>query len=125
MLNIYQLSVLSTDRFSLISHGLSTDCRAIGRKWGFLVTSDPYQAYPSFPAGAPTRLVEEPAVQLVAVGPHKQRRLTVAFRLILAIPHAFVLFFLDLAGLAVASWGGGEPCSWAACPNSRSPTCPG
>ena len=52
-------------------------------------------------------------MQLVAVGPHKQRRLTVAFRLILAIPHAFVLFFLDLAGLAVAFvgwWGlGGFP----------------
>ena len=83
---------------------LST-CRAIGRKWGFLVTSDPYQAYPSFPAGAPLRLVEEPAVQLVAAGPHKQRRLTVAFRLILIIPQAFVLFFLNLAGFVVAFLG--------------------
>jgi Domain of unknown function (DUF4389) len=80
-------------------------CRAIGRKWGFLVTSDPYQAYPSFPAGAPLRLVEEPAVQLIAVGPHKQRRLTVAFRAILCIPHSFVLAFLNLAGVVVAFLG--------------------
>ena len=80
-------------------------CRAIGRKWGSLVTSDPYQAYPSFPAGAPLRLVEEPAVQLIAVGPHKQRRLTVAFRLILIIPQAFVVFFLNLAGFVVAFLG--------------------
>lgn len=44
-------------------------------------------------------------MELVAVGPHKQRRLTVAFRLILIIPHAFVLFFLNLAGLVVAFLG--------------------
>jgi hypothetical protein len=44
-------------------------------------------------------------VELVAAGPVKQRRLTVAFRLILAIPHGFVLFFLDLAGLVVAFLG--------------------
>jgi hypothetical protein len=75
------------------------------RKRGTFLSSDPYQAYPSFPAGAPFRLVEEPAVELVAVGPHKQRRLTVAFRLILIIPHAFVLFFLNLAGLVVAFLG--------------------
>jgi len=80
-------------------------CRDISRKWGFLVTSDPYQAYPSFPAGAPLRLVEEPAVQLIAVGPVKQRRLTVAFRWILCIPHSFVLTFLNLAGVVVASLG--------------------
>jgi hypothetical protein len=105
MRNIYQFSVSSLTGFSLISHGLSTDCRAIGREWGLFVTSDPYQAYPSFPTGAPSQLVEEPAVQLVAVGPVKQRRLTVAFRAILIIPHAFVLFFLDLAGLVVAFLG--------------------
>jgi hypothetical protein len=105
MRNIYQFSVLSLAGFSLISHGLSTDCRATGRKWGLLVTSDPYQAYPSFPAGAPYQFVEEPAVELVAAGPVKQRRLTVAFRLILCVPHAFLLFFLDLAGLVVAFLG--------------------
>ena len=105
MRNIYQFSVLRLTGFSLISHGLSTDCRAIGRKWGLLVTSDPYQAYPAFPAGAPYQFVEEPAVQLVAAGPVKQRRLTVAFRLILAIPHTFVLFFLDLAGFVVVFLG--------------------
>jgi hypothetical protein len=105
MRNIYQFSVLPLTGFSLISHGLSTDCRAIGRKWGFFVTSDPYQAYPSYPTGAPWQLVEEPAVQLVAAGPLKQRRLTVAFRAILIIPHAFVLSFLNLAGFVVAFLG--------------------
>ena len=44
-------------------------------------------------------------MQLVAAGPHKQRRLTVAFRLILIIPQAFVLFFLNLAGFVVAFLG--------------------
>jgi hypothetical protein len=69
------------------------------------VSSDPYQAYPSFPAGAALQLIEEPAVQLIAAGPIRQRRLTVAFRLILVIPQLFVLFFLDLAGLVVAFLG--------------------
>ena len=65
---------------------------------GSFLSSDPYRAYPTFPAGAPPQLIEPSAVQLIAVGPARQRRLTVAFRLILAIPHAFVLCFLDLAG---------------------------
>jgi hypothetical protein len=72
---------------------------------GLFVTSDPYQAYPSFPTGAPLRLVEDPAVELIAAGPVKQRRLTVAFRLILCVPHAFLLVFLNLAGLVVALFG--------------------
>ena len=69
------------------------------------MTSDPYQAYPSFPGGLPYQFVEEPAVELIAAGPVKQRRLTVAFRLILAIPHGFVLLFLDLVGFLVAFVG--------------------
>jgi len=44
-------------------------------------------------------------VELVAAGPVKQRRLTVAFRLILAIPHMFVLFFLGVAGFVVVFLG--------------------
>jgi hypothetical protein len=51
------------------------------------------------------RLIEPPAVQLVAAGPVKQRRLTVAFRLILVIPQIFVLFFVNLAGFVVAFLG--------------------
>jgi hypothetical protein len=51
------------------------------------------------------RLIEPPAVQLVAAGPVKQRRLTVAFRLILVIPHLFLLFFINLAGFVVAFLG--------------------
>jgi Domain of unknown function (DUF4389) len=69
------------------------------------LSSNPYQAYPSVPAGAPLQLIDPPAVQLIAAGPAKQRRLTVAFRLILVIPHAFVLFFLDLAGFVVTFLG--------------------
>ena len=67
--------------------------------------NDPYQTHLSFPAGAPLQLIEQPAVQLIAAGPSKQRRLTVAFRLILVIPQLFVLFFLDLAGLVVTFLG--------------------
>jgi Domain of unknown function (DUF4389) len=80
------------------------------------VSSDPYQAYPSFPAGGPARLIEPPAVQLVAAGPVKQRRLTVAFRLILVIPQIFVLFFVNLAGFVVAFLGW-----WAALFTGRLP----
>jgi hypothetical protein len=69
------------------------------------LSSDPYQAYPSFPAGAPLLFNEEPAVQLIAAGPAKQRRLTVAFRLILAIPHIFALFFLNIGGFVLAFVG--------------------
>ena len=70
------------------------------------MSSDPYQALPSFPAGAPLRFNQEPAVQLIAAGPAQQRRLTVAFRLILAIPHIFALLCLNLGGfvLAFAGW---------------------
>jgi uncharacterized protein DUF4389 len=69
------------------------------------LSSDPYQAYPSFPAGAPLQLIDEPAVQFIAAGPARQRRLTVAFRSILTIPHGFVLLFLNLAGFVVAFLG--------------------
>ena len=45
-------------------------------------------------------------MQLIAAGPAQQRRLTVAFRLILAIPHIFALLCLNLGGfvLAFAGW---------------------
>jgi hypothetical protein len=62
------------------------------------------------------RLIEPPAVQLVAAGPVKQRRLTVAFRLILVIPHIFLLFFVNLAGFVVAFLGW-----WAALFTGRLP----
>ena len=80
------------------------------------MSNDPYQPYLSFPAGAPLQLNEQPAVQLIAAGPSKQRRLTVAFRLILVIPQLFVLFFLDLAGLVVTFLGW-----WAALFTGRLP----
>jgi uncharacterized protein DUF4389 len=92
------------------------DCRAVGGKWGFPVTSDPYQAYPAFPAGAPYRFVEDPAVELIAAGPANQRRVTVAFRLILVIPHILALFFLGVAGAVVVFLGW-----WAALCTGRLP----
>jgi uncharacterized protein DUF4389 len=62
------------------------------------------------------RLIEPPAVQLVAAGPVEQRRLTVAFRLILLIPQIFVLFLVNLAGFVVAFLGW-----WAALFTGRLP----
>jgi Domain of unknown function (DUF4389) len=69
------------------------------------LTSNPYQAYPSMPAGSLSRLVEPPPVELIAAGPARQRRLTVGFRFILAVPHLFVLFFLSIAGFVVTFLG--------------------
>ena len=80
------------------------------------MSSDPYQPSPSFPARAPLPLTEQSAVQFIAAGPSRQRRLTVAFRLILAIPHLFMIYFLDLAGLVVAFLGW-----WAALFTGRLP----
>ena len=65
--------------------------------------------------GSPPPLIDPP-VQLIARGPARQRRLTVAFRLILAVPHLFVLSFLDLGGLAVGFVGW-----WAAVFTGRLP----
>jgi hypothetical protein len=66
---------------------------------GIIVTSTPYQAYPDFPAGMPPQALRPLPVELAVAGAVRQRRATVAFRLILIIPHLFVLFFL-----AIASW---------------------
>src|ERR1700733_3222210 len=91
-------------QFLLLSRGLSTST-AQRRKRGTFLSSDPYQAYPSFPAGAPPQLIDEPAVRFISTGPAKQRRLTVAFRFILTIPHGFLHLFLNLAGFVVAFLG--------------------
>src|ERR1700722_13557408 len=80
------------------------------------LSTDPYQAYPSFPAGAPLQLIDRPAVQLIAARPRRQRRLTVAFRLILIIPHIFVLYFLGLGSSVVVFLGW-----WAALLTGRLP----
>lgn len=45
------------------------------------------------------------AVQIAAAGPARQSRATVALRIILAIPHFFVLYFLGVAASAVAFIG--------------------
>jgi hypothetical protein len=61
----------------------------------------PYQAYPG-----PAPVLAAPPPVLVAVADRvPQRRVTVAFRLLLAVPHLFVLYWLTLAAGVVAFLG--------------------
>jgi hypothetical protein len=80
------------------------------------LSSDPYQAYPTSPAWSPTPRDEAKAVQLIAAGPARQRRLTVGFRAVLVVPHILALFFLGVAflGIAFVGW-------WAALFTGRLP----
>jgi hypothetical protein len=66
------------------------------------VTSIP--SYPSYPA-APQQLTGPAAVQVAVAEVARQSRATVAFRLILAIPHLFVLYFLAIAACVVVFIG--------------------
>jgi Domain of unknown function (DUF4389) len=69
---------------------------------GVLVTAYPsYQAYPG-PAPVP---FAPPPVLLAVVAPAPQRRLTVALRLILAVPHLIVLALISVAACVVAFLG--------------------
>jgi uncharacterized protein DUF4389 len=69
---------------------------------GITVTAfSPYQAYPG-----PAPVLAAPPPVLVAVAdPGPQRRLTVAFRVLLAVPHLFLLYWLALAAGIVAFIG--------------------
>lgn len=60
-----------------------------------------YQAYP----GPPAAFVSAPPVLVAVADAVPQRRLTVAFRLLLAVPHAFILSWLALAGSVVGFIG--------------------
>ena len=64
-----------------------------------------YQPYPAAPADASLRLADPPPVEVAVTEPERQRRLTVAFRLILIIPHVFLLFFLGIAAAVVVFLG--------------------
>jgi Domain of unknown function (DUF4389) len=64
-----------------------------------------YPSYPAYPAGAPAQLADPTPVQAAVAGPARQRRATVGFRLILIIPHFFLLFFLAIAASVVAFLG--------------------
>jgi preprotein translocase subunit SecG len=70
-----------------------------------------YPSYPAYPAGTPgapgaqLQLTGPDPVQVAAAEPAGQRRATVAFRLILVVPHMFLLFFLGIAALVVAFLG--------------------
>jgi hypothetical protein len=63
-----------------------------------------YPSYPAYPAGA-LQLAEPDPVQVAAAESAVQRRATVAFRVILVIPHMFLLFFLAVAAFVVAFLG--------------------
>jgi len=64
-----------------------------------------YPSYPAYPAEAPLQLAEPAPVQVAVAETAAQRRATVAFRLILVIPHLFLLFFLAIATSVVAFIG--------------------
>ena len=67
-----------------------------------------YPSYPAYPAGTPgaqLQLTGPDPVEVAAAEPARQRRATVAFRLILIIPHMFLLFFLAIAAIVVAFLG--------------------
>ena len=69
------------------------------------MTTLPYDS----PAGPETLTRAEPLpARLGAAGPAQQRRWTVAIRLIMIIPHIFVLFFLNIAAgfVAFIGWWG-------------------
>ena len=69
---------------------------------GFTVTAfSPYQAGP----GPAPVLTAPPPVHVAVAEPAPQRRVTVAFRLLLAVPHLFVLYFLVIAAEVVAFIG--------------------
>lgn len=63
-------------------------------------------AYPSYPAYvAPPQLAGPAPVQAAVADAAPQRRATVAFRLILVIPHLFILSFLQIAAGVIAFLG--------------------
>jgi preprotein translocase subunit SecG len=67
-----------------------------------------YPSYPAYPAGTPgaqLQLTGPDPVEVAAAEPARQRRATVAFRLILVVPHMFLLFFLAIAAIVVAFLG--------------------
>jgi len=64
-----------------------------------------YPAYPAHQAGAPLQPAEPVPVRVAVPEPARQRRATVAFRLILVIPHLFLLVFLAVAALVIAFLG--------------------
>jgi hypothetical protein len=64
-------------------------------------------SYPSYPA-TPQQLTGPAPVQVAVAEAARQRRATVAFRLILVIPHVFVLYFLGIAAgvvVFIGWWG--------------------
>jgi hypothetical protein len=73
----------------------------------------PYQAYPN-PVPDPT--TGPPPVLVAVAGPAQQNRATVAIRLLLIVPHLFVLYFVSIAAGVIAFIGW-----WAALFTGRLP----
>src|SRR5689334_6047030 len=76
--------------------------RATPDERGITVTT--YSPYQSYPGPAPV-LTAPPPVLVAVAEPVPQRRVTVAFRILLAIPHLFVLYWLLVAAGIVAFIG--------------------
>jgi hypothetical protein len=64
-----------------------------------------YPSYPAYPARGPLQLAEPAPVQVAIAETAPQRRVTVAFRLILIIPQLFLLLFLAIAAFVIAFLG--------------------
>jgi hypothetical protein len=79
-----------------------------------IVTSVPQ--YPAYPSATPPQLIGPAPVELAVADAAAQGRATVAFRFIMAIPHLFVLYFLQIAAGVVAFIGW-----WAALFTGRLP----
>jgi hypothetical protein len=63
-----------------------------------------YSSYQAYPGQAPT-LLEPPPVLVAVLPPQPQSRVSVLFRLLLAIPHYIVLYFIGIAAVVVAFLG--------------------
>ena len=96
-LEVILFATYDDDEVSLIGRYLP--CRRM-RDGGTSVTGIPY-----YPPTASPQLNEPTPVQLAVAGPVRQRRATVAFRIILAIPHLFIIYFLAIAAGVVAFLG--------------------
>jgi hypothetical protein len=61
--------------------------------------------YPAYPPAMPPQPVSPLPAQVAVAEPAGQRRATVAFRIILVIPHLVVLYFLQIAAAVIAFIG--------------------
>jgi Domain of unknown function (DUF4389) len=80
----------------------------VSRQYAALTDKRINVAYPQYPTAPPPPqplFVGPPPVQVTVEGAQPQSRVTVLFRLLMAIPHFIVLFFLEIGALVVAFLG--------------------